>query len=126
MSSMIGPDLSPGASLISGCAGLAGAAGFAAGALLVALVALGVLDGVAGVASPAAAAAACSCAVADCLLVPTALFALSMALCSPAWPGAVADAGEELEPLFGARIVKCATAKTSTAARTISTGLETW
>src|SRR4051794_5666504 len=91
----IGPDLSPGASSGSGAAGLA-AAGLAALVVLGATVPPGALAG--ADASPEAAAAACSWRAADCLLTPTALLALSIALCRPVWPGAVAEAGVEPEP----------------------------
>src|SRR5205085_10557048 len=106
----IGPERSPGSSFGSGCAGLAGlaAAGLAdfATAGLAAWAGTDVPPDVDAGVSPEAAAAACSLRVADCLLMPTAVFALSMALCRPAWPGAVADAGDDdPEPLFGRRMV---------------------
>src|SRR5690348_2193782 len=123
----MGPDLSPGASLGSGlAAGLAAAAGFAG----LAFVADGALCAAVPPeveASPEALAAACSCCVADCLLTPTALLALSIALCRPAWPGAVALAGVELPPpLFERRTVNFAPTRATAAMSAMSTGLETW
>jgi hypothetical protein len=77
--------------------------------------------------SPDAAAAACSCFVADCLLTPTALLALSIALSRPAWPGAVAEAGvDEPPPLLERRIVNFAPTSATAAINAMSTGLETW
>jgi hypothetical protein len=123
--------LSPGASFGSGlAAGLK--TGFAA-AGLAALVTAGLLA-CAGAAvppdaelSPEAAAAACSWRVADCLLTPTALLALSIAFCRPVWPGAVAETGvEPPPPLFERSSVNFAPTSATAAMSAMSTGLETW